>query len=397
MSRYDAVIIGAGASGLLCASIAGRRGKSILVVDHASRAGNKIRVSGGGHCNFTNLRVGPEHYWSRNRHFVKSALARFRPDDILALVSSHRIAWHDRKDGQVFCRGPAAAIVDMLLAECGGAAVTIRLDCAVRTVRAVRAVRAGKAFRIETDGGDVEAGAVVVATGGLSWPGLGATDFGLRLAEEFGLAVVPTMPGLVPLTFRREDRDHFGRLAGVSAPARVTCKRGSFDGDVLFTHSGLSGPSILQASCCWDKGEEIVVDLAPGADLGRVLLDEKEAGSNQVPRSILQRYLPRRIVAVLGKETLVERPISQCSDRQIEAMTAAFKEWRVTPAGTAGYEKAEVTLGGVDTDALSSKTMESRAVDGLYFIGEVVDVTGRLGGYNLHWAWASGAAAGRAL
>ncbi len=401
MNHYDAVIVGAGASGLMCAAVAGGRKKKILLVDHAPRAGSKIAVSGGGHCNFTNLHAGPEHYWSENPHFAKSALARFRPEAFIELLSKHRIGWREKEDGQLFCRGPASAIVEMLLAECGEAGVEIELGCAVR------AVRRDRRFRIATDRGEVDADALVVATGGLSWPRLGATDFGLTIAEQFGLDLVEPSPGLVPLNFSRGDRERFGGLAGVSAPASVACTakgrtgpgraRVAFSGDLLFTHQGLSGPAILQISCCWTEGVAITIDLVPGIDVVEVLLGEKKAGHNQRPATILNRFLARRIVNAIGREVLVELPINRYSTGQIEAVGAAFKEWRVTPDGKSGFDKAEVTLGGVDTAGLSSRTMESRQEKGLYFIGEVVDVTGRLGGFNLHWAWASGSATALAL
>jgi len=394
MSHYDAVIIGAGASGLMCAATAGGRGKKILVVDHAAHAGNKILVSGGGRCNFTNLDARSEHYWSRNPHFAKSALARYKPQDFIDLVSAHEIEWFEKTAGQIFCKGRASEIHDMLLSECRLAGVEIRLGC---TIHSVQRDQESRGFRVATDQGELCGNALVVATGGPSWPRLGASEFGYRLAEQFGLGLVATAPGLVPLVFSDVDRERFVSLAGVATPARVSCAAGAFGGNLLFTHRGLSGPSILQISCCWKMGEPLTIDLVPHADLMAMLKGEKEARSSLSPRSILNRFIPRRIVKTVGSDVLTDQPIVQHSSKQIEAIAETFKKWRITPVDTEGFVKAEVTLGGVDTTALSSRTMESRNVPGLYFIGEVVDVTGQLGGFNLHWAWASGRAAGQAL
>ena len=394
MSHYDAVIVGAGASGLMCAATAGKRGKKILVVDHAAHPGSKILVSGGGRCNFTNLHARSEHYWSRNPHFSKSALARYKPMDFIALVTAHRIAWYEKKEGQIFCSGRASEIVAMLLSECRHAGVEIRLGA---TIQKVQRVREDHRFRVVTDQGEIDADALVVATGGPSWPRLGATGFGYRLAEQFGLGLVTPAAGLVPLIFSRSDQERFVPLAGVATPARVSCAAGAFGGNILFTHQGLSGPSILQISCCWKIGEALTIDLVPDADLIAILNAEKKAGSTLPPRTILNRFLPRRIVKTVGQGVLADQPISQHGAKQLEALAGAFKRWRVTPVDTEGFVKAEVTLGGVDTTGLSSRTMESREVKGLYFIGEVVDVTGQLGGFNLHWAWASGRAAGEVL
>lgn len=394
MSHYDAVIIGAGASGLMCAATAGQRNKKILVIDHAVRAGSKALISGGGRCNFTNLRTCSDHYWSRNPHFVKSALARYKPGDFITLVSAHRIGWHEKEVGQIFCHGPASLIVDMLLSECKDAGVEIRLGCTVRSVQRTQRVQG---FRVTTDQGEFDADALVVATGGPSWPKLGATGFGYRLAEQFGLGLVTPAPGLVALIFSREDQERFRPLAGVSAPARVSCGKVTFGGNILFTHQGLSGPSILQISCCWKSGEALTIDLLPDVDLIAILDGEKEADSTQRAGTILNRFLPRRMVKTVGEGLLNNHPISRFSAAQINALAGAFKNWRVTPVDTEGFAKAEVTLGGVDTTGLSSRTMESRDVKRLFFIGEVVDVTGQLGGFNLHWAWASGHAAGEAL
>ncbi len=388
---FDVIIIGAGASGLFCAATAGKRGRRVLLIDHAAGPGAKIAVSGGGHCNFTNLAAGSDRYWSQNPAFCKSALARFTPHDFIALVDRHGIAWREKKEGQLFCRGSSARIVEMLLQECRGGKVEFRFDCPVRTID-----RNGL-FRVRTDHGSFEAPSLVVATGGLSMPSLGATGFGIELARRFGLAVVPTRPALVPFTLAVPEKELCASLAGVSLMAGVRCGPFSVTEDVLFTHKGLSGPAILQVSSLWQQGETIDVDLCPDRDLLELLEECRKRGEKQEVKTLLGRCLPRRVAAAWSERCIPLRPVCQCRSDELAAAAEAIHRWKFVPAGTEGFEKAEVTLGGVDTKELSSKTMESRKIAGLFFIGEVIDVTGQLGGFNLHWAWASGAAAGEAV
>ena len=394
----DTIIIGAGAAGLTCAAAAGRRGRRVAVVDHADAAGIKIDISGGGRCNFTNRDVTPDHFWSDNEHFCKSALARYRPELILDLADRHDIAWHEKREGRIFCRGPASQITAMLLEECDLPDVSIHLGCGIDDVSVAKnGGGSDGSFRVATGPSLFGAPSLVVATGGLSRPGLGATDLGHSLAEKFGLRVVPPRPGLVPFTFFPADRDRFAPLAGSSAHACVTCGRRSFRGSVLFTHVGLSGPAILQASCCWKPEETLTIDLLPGTTVTDLVTTARKKGDMRHLKTILSRRVPKRLVETLCGDLLDRRPGGMYGRDELEKIASALQEWRIVPEDTEGYEKAEVTLGGVDTRELSSKTMESRKVSGLFFVGEVIDVTGRLGGYNLHWAWASGTAAGEAV
>lgn len=386
---YDAVIIGAGAAGLMCAAEAGRRGRSVLVIEHNASVGEKIRISGGGRCNFTNLVAGPEHFLSDNEHFCTSALARFTPRDFISLVEKHRIPYHEKKSGQLFCDASSREIIAMLMKECGDAGAGIATGCRVESVE--RAER----FTIRTGSGEFSAGALVVATGGLSVPALGATDLGYRLARQFGLAVTPVRPGLVPLTVSGPDGEMMKRLSGVSLAARVACRGAEFLEQILFTHRGLSGPAILQISSFWIPGGRIAVDLLPGVSLIDALAGE--AAPPKEMATFLGRFVPRRFAQEWCSRAGAAKPPSQWPQRELLAFEAGLHRWIVEPDGTEGFGKAEVTCGGVDTAGLSSKTMEARSTPGLYFIGEVVDVTGHLGGYNFQWAWASGAAAGRAV
>jgi predicted Rossmann fold flavoprotein len=387
---YDAIVVGAGAAGMMCAAVAGRHGCRVALLDHASRIGEKIRISGGGRCNFTNRHARPENYLSMNPHFCRSALARFRPADFIALVERHGIAYHEKKLGQLFCDGSATQIVAMLKQECAAAAVEWHAPCTVGAV-----TRTDEGFRVQADGGDLEARALVVATGGLTVPKIGATPWGYRIAEQFGLPVVPPQPALVPLTFDPAFLASFGTLAGVSLECEVRCGRGRFREDLLFTHRGLSGPAILQISSYWDPGMTVEIDLLPGMAVEPWLLAQRS--SRQRLDNLMASVWPRRLAMLWCELHECALPVNELSERRLRDIAASIRAWRVQPTGTQGYNKAEVTRGGVDTRALSSKTLEATAVPGLHFIGEVVDVTGQLGGFNFQWAWASGHAAGTAL
>ena len=401
----DAVIIGAGAAGLMCAIEAGKRGRRVVVLEHNPRVARKIPISGGGRCNFTNRTATAENFVSRNPHFAKSALARYAPRDFIAMVERHGIPYHEKTLGQLFCDRAAGDIVLMLEAECAAAGVRIETACAVGQVGARIGGTPGGGFDVETSRGVFQCAALVIATGGLSIPKMGATPFGYAVAHQFGLKTVECHPALVPLTFGGGDRERFAGMAGVSADvtAKVTANATArvagraFREKLLFTHRGLSGPAILQVSSYWRAGEYLEIDLLPEVDFAAALAECRAAGARAEVRTVLARYLPKRLADRWCQVEGVSKAVVALSDREVAAMAAGLHAWRVQPAGTEGYEKAEVTSGGVDTSGLSSKTMECRAVPGLYFIGEVVDVTGQLGGFNFQWAWASGAAAGRAL
>lgn len=382
MRRFDVVVIGGGAAGMMCALTAGRRGRSVALLEHSDRVGKKIAISGGGRCNFTNLRAGPDNYLSASPDFCRSALARYKPADFLALVEQHGIAYHEKTLGQQFCNTSSRAIIEMLVAECREAGVEILCGCTVQEVR-----KPG-AFALATSRGAVECDSLVVATGGLSFARLGATDFGYRLAEQFGLRVTPLRPGLVPLVWENGDVG-LADLSGLSLPVTAACGGAQFAEAMLFTHRGVSGPAILQISSYWNGRDPVEIDLLPGGT------DEWRAGGPLL--SQLSRVWPRRFAEVWCERHAPKRPLAQCSKAEREAVETALRRWPLRFAGTEGYPKAEVTLGGVDTRDLSSKTLEARAVGGLFFIGEVVDVTGWLGGYNFQWAWASGHAAGLAV
>ena len=397
MTSFDVAIIGAGAAGLHCAAIAGQLGLRVVMIDHAERVAEKIRTSGGGRCNFTNIDTSPAQFLSRNPDFCRSALARYSPRDFVDLVERHGIAWHHKHKGQLFCDDSSQQIIDMLLAECAVGGVAHWQPSTVESV----AVEAG-AFALSTTRGAVVATKLVVATGGLSIPKIGASDFGYRLARRFGHSIVETKPGLVPLLLPGEPRDRFEALAGVSLPVRVATGSGhgqtEFLEDLLFTHRGLSGPAALQISSYWRAEEGIVVDLAPGIDLRTGLLAAKRSSARSAA-AVLAEALPRRLVDAWLEPmpALRERKLADCRDRSLADLAAGLHAWQLTPSGTEGYRKAEVTVGGVDTRELDSRSLESRRVTGLHFIGEVVDVTGWLGGYNFQWAWASAAACARAL
>ncbi len=388
MEAFDVVIIGAGAAGLMCAISAGRRGRRVLVLDHADSPGKKILISGGGRCNFTNREVRAENFLSGNRHFARSALARYRPEDFIALLQRHGIAWHEKTLGQLFCDGSARQVVAMLLAECEAAGVTLRCNCPVTDIG--RSDR----FRIETAAGSVTASSLVLATGGLSIPKMGATGFAHEVAARFDLALTPIRPALVPLTFGGEDGAVMHALSGVALPVAATYGRTRFKEALLFTHRGLSGPAILQISSYWREGEPIALELLP--DATRLLLERKRARPRAEARTVLGELLPTRLAQALAERHLPSQEIGNIPDRPLRQLGDLLAGWRLTPSGTEGYAKAEVTGGGIDTTGLSSRTMESTTVPGLFAIGEAVDVTGWLGGYNFQWAWASGWVAGEA-
>ena len=386
------LIIGAGAAGLMCAITAGQRGRSVLVVDHANKVGKKILMSGGGRCNFTNLGTTPANYLSANPHFAKSALARCTPWDFIALVEKHRIAWHEKELGQLFCDDSSKQIVRMLLDECAAAGVTVEANCGVQRVR-----RTPEGFSVHTARGEVHAESLVVASGGLSIPSMGASGFGYELARQFGHNVLPTRAGLVPLTLSGKHQEHYADLAGVALPAVETrVGKQSFRAGLLFTHRGISGPAILQISSYWQPGDELRIDLLPDLDVGTHLVEQRTARPLAELKTVLGEILPKRLAQRLCEQWFANRPMRQYREAELVQIGAQLNAWPITASGTEGYRTAEVTLGGVDTDGLSSSTMQSKLVPGLYFIGEVVDVTGWLGGYNFQWAWASGQAAGAA-
>ncbi len=389
--RTDVVVIGAGAAGLMCAIAAGQRGRRVRVIDHANKVGKKILMSGGGRCNFTNTGTGPGNFLSANPHFCKSALARYRPTDFIDLVERHGIAYHEKELGQLFCDISSKQIVRMLMDECAAAGVTVRTDCSVRAVE-----RGSEGFRLDTDDGPVQADSLVVATGGLSIPSLGASGFGYDLARQFGHAVLPTRAGLVPLTLSGKHQERLHDLSGLALPVEARCNGTSFRNFMLITHRGVSGPAILQISSYWQPGDDLRLDLLPGQDAATWLREHKRLRGASELRTVLGEALPRRFAQRLCEVWLPDKPVRQLDEPQLRAAAELLGAWPLVASGTEGYRTAEVTLGGVDTDQVSSSTMESRRVPGLYFVGEVLDVTGWLGGYNFQWAWASGHAAGLA-
>jgi predicted Rossmann fold flavoprotein len=387
---FDAIVLGAGAAGMMCAATAGQRGRRVLLIEHYTRLGEKIRISGGGRCNFTNLHCRPENYLSRNPDFCRSALARYGPADFVALMQRHGIAYHEKTLGQLFCDGSATQIIAMLKAECAHGAVKWRMPCAVDAIE-----KPDDRFRVVTEQGVFRAPAVVIATGGLTVPKIGATPFGYRVAAQFGLGVVAPRPALVPLAFDADFVASFGTLAGVSLDCTVSCGSGRFREALLFTHRGLSGPAILQISSYWQSGSAIEIDLVPGRDATEWLLAQRDA--RQRLDTLLAEVWPKRLAQIWCELHAAARLPNELGERRLRALAETMRRWRVLPSGTLGYNKAEVTLGGVDTRELSSRTMASNRIPGLYFIGEVVDVTGHLGGFNFQWAWASGHAAGEAI
>ncbi|KAA5930991.1 NAD(P)/FAD-dependent oxidoreductase [Pantoea sp. Bo_2] len=394
MEQFDVIIIGAGAAGLFCAAQAGQRGRCVLLLDNGKKPGRKILMSGGGRCNFTNLYTEPAAYLSHNPHFCKSALARYTQWDFIDLVNRHGIAWHEKTLGQLFCDDSAQQIVDLLLAECDKGNVTLRLRSEVLSV-----ARDESGYTLQLNGSTVQAEKLVIASGGLSMPGLGASPFGYKIAEQFGLSVFPTRAALVPFTLHKPLLEQLQTLSGVALETTIDAQDGTrFKEAMLFTHRGLSGPAVLQISSYWQPGEFVTIDLSPATPLEAFLTAQREAHPNLSLKNSLAKILPKRLVEVLQALKVVpDITLKQLNSKQQTELAQTLHAWRIQPNGTEGYRTAEVTLGGVDTTQLSSKTMEARAVPGLYFIGEVADVTGWLGGYNFQWAWSSAWACAQAL
>lgn len=390
--KFDVAIIGAGAAGMMAAFTAGRRGRSVIVLDHAKAPGEKIRISGGGRCNFTNIHAAPKNYLSQNPHFAKSALARYTATDFIAMVDRHKIAWHEKTLGQLFCDDSAKDIIRMLLEEMRAARVEMRLSCEISDV-----ARDPDGFRLSTTDGLILAQNLVVACGGKSIPKMGATGFAYRIAEQFGLPVTETRPALVPLTLEPNLLGELSELSGVAVDADVAHGKTRFHEALLFTHRGLSGPSVLQISSYWREGDEIILSLEPGVDFAELLKAAKRENGRQHVQTVLAQHLPKRLAQYLAEQAKLERPLADLADKALSSLAERIRRWPIKPAGSEGYRTAEVTLGGVDTDALDSRSMQAKAVPGLFFIGECVDVTGWLGGYNFQWAWASGHAAGESV
>lgn len=387
MIKKDVIIIGAGAAGLMCAIEAGKRGRSVLVIEGAEKPGKKILISGGGRCNFTNLFVSSENFISRNPHFCKSALSQYTPDDFISLVEKYNIAYHEKKLGQLFCDGSSKQIVDLLESECRNVNAEIIVNCNVTKIIN------NDSFEIETSNEKFNCDSLVISSGGISIPKIGATGFGYEVARQFGLQLTEIKPGLVPLLLKEDDRNIFGTLSGISIDSIVTCGKISFRENILFTHKGLSGPAILQISTYRKEGEGIKINLLPDKNIFEELINNSSAKTELT--NFISGYFPKRFAEVFCSKYFVSKPLNRYSQKEFQNISDKFHHWILEPSGTEGFSKAEVTVGGIDTDELSSKTMESKKIKGLYFIGEVVDVTGWLGGYNFQWAWASGFAAGK--
>jgi predicted Rossmann fold flavoprotein len=385
--KFDVIIVGAGAAGLFCAIEAGKRGRRVLVLEHNAQVGRKIIISGGGRCNFTNTGAKAENFISQNPHFCKSALARYTPQDFVELVKKYRIEFYEKKLGQLFCRESSRQIVEMLLEECRRAKVEIRLNCSVRNVSK------NDSFEVETNQGRFSGESLVIATGGLSIPHIGATDFGYRIAKQFSLKIIATKPALVPLVFQHDIHESYKNLAGVSLDAVVSCGKASFRENILFTHRGLSGPAVLQISSHWKNGDKISFDLLPDKNAFDILQNSHD--SKKELANFLSEFLPNRFADAFCETIVKSKPLRNFSEKEFVNIAGKLHAWQINFGETEGYKKAEVTSGGVSTDELSSKTMAAKRVAGLYFIGEVVDVTGWLGGYNFQWAWSSGFAAGQ--
>lgn len=392
MQSYDVVVIGAGAAGMMCAIEAGKRGRSVLVLDHAAKPGEKIRISGGGRCNFTNIHTSPKNFLSGNPHFCISALSRYTQRDFIALVERHGIAYHEKTLGQLFCDGSARQIIDMLVSEMQDRGAELAVSTEVRDVS-----RTAEGFTLSLSSGTIACQSLVVACGGKSIPKMGATGFGYELATQFGLAVVETRPALVPLTFDARTLERLAPLAGNAVDAEVGCGKTRFSEAMLFTHRGLSGPSILQISSYWREGDEIRIAMLPGMDVAELLRAARRVNGRQAVQTVLANHLPKRLAQAMAERTGIDGNLADLTDVQMKTVDAAVNDWRIKPAGSEGYRTAEVTLGGVDTNGLDQKTMQAKSVPGLFFIGEVVDVTGWLGGYNFQWAWSSGWVAGQAV
>ena len=404
--KTDVIIIGSGAAGMMCALQAGQRGRSVVLLDHAKKLAEKLRISGGGYCNFTNINTRPENFISANPDFCRSALARYTPQDFIALLQKHKIGYHEKTLGQLFCDDESDAVIVMLRGECEAAGVKRFMSCEIGEIEYYPAPDDGQGkkgthkFHVNTTRGDFNADSLVIATGGLSIPNTGATPFGYHVAEQFGIPITKLKPGLVPLTFAPDDWKPYADLTGVSLDTVVSCGKQSFRENMLVTHRGLSGPAILQISSYWQHGQPLHIDLVPDCDMA-ALLDEQKT-SKKLLSNFLTQWFPKSFSDVwcaqlTGQKQIENKPLNQYNDKQRKLIAGQLHDWQIIPSGTAGYNKAEVTCGGIDTRALSSKTMECIEVPGLYFIGEVVDVTGQLGGYNFQWAWASGYAAGQAV
>ncbi|MCH8326000.1 MAG: NAD(P)/FAD-dependent oxidoreductase [Bacteroidetes bacterium] len=387
-NNYDAIIIGGGAAGLMCAATAGKRGRKVLVIEHNEKVGKKILISGGGRCNFTNLWVQPENFISQNEHFCKSALSRFNEQDFISLVEKYKIAYHEKTLGQLFCDGKSTEIVDLLLKECEDSGVEIKTNCKVEKLEKE------ELFTIKTNIGEFSCVSLIIATGGLSISKIGATDFGFRIAMQFGINIVECKPSLVPFTLNEKDLENYSGLAGVSVDSIVTCNGKTFRGNILFTHKGLSGPAILQISNYWNEGDEVKINMLPEYNLSDKIKEWKIEFPKALLMTPLSSILPKSVVNIFVHLIGFDKSLNQYNDNDIEKVCKIFQEWKIIPSGTEGFEKAEVTKGGVDTKELSSKTFESKKIKDLYFIGEIIDVTGWLGGYNFQWAWASGYCAG---
>lgn len=391
MINTDVLIIGAGASGLMCAIEAGKRGRKVIILDHANKAGKKILMSGGGRCNFTNYDVQASHYLSNNPHFCKSALSRYTQWDFLDLISRYRIPYHEREQGRLFCNDSASDILTMLLTECDNAGVSIQLNTVINRVE-----QTAQGFHINSNQGDFDTQSLVIATGGLSIPKMGATPFGYKIAEQFGINIIPTRAGLVPLTLQPEDKEKLSTLSGIAVPCTIRTENGqAFSENLLFTHRGLSGPCVLQISSYWHSGEIISINLLPTLDLVTELKSQRQQKYKGHLKTLLAQYLPKHLLSCLLPEAILNTALQDCSNQQIQQLIERLQHWVIKPNGTEGYRTAEVTLGGVDCNELSSKTMASHKIPKLYFIGEVVDVTGWLGGYNFQWAWSSAWCAGQ--
>ncbi len=393
MQTTDVIIIGASASGLMCAIEAGKRGRRVTILDHANKAGKKILMSGGGRCNFTNYDVSANNYLSHNPHFCKSALSRFTQWDFIAMVERYKIAYHEREHGQLFCDVSAREILAMLLNECKQVGVSIKLNCTIDTIEK----HTSGDFVIHSSEGQFHSGSLIIATGGLSIPKMGATPFGYKLAAQFGIKVWPTRAGLVPFTLHDRDKQRLAPLAGIALECVVQTDTIAFRENILFTHRGLSGPAILQVSSYWQAGEAVHINLLPDLNLLSELQNLRQDHPKQQLKTAMATWLPKRLVPAVLEEPLASKTLHELSNKQLEQVAGLFHDWVIRPNGTEGYRTAEVTVGGVDCDELSSKTMESLKIPGLYFIGEVVDVTGWLGGYNFQWAWSSGWCAGQVV
>lgn len=395
--QFDVAVIGAGAAGMMCAAVAGQRGKSVVLIDHAAKLAEKIRISGGGRCNFTNIDTAPQNFLSQNPHFCKSALSRYTPQDFLALMKRYRIGYHEKHKGQLFCDRSAEDIIDMLKTECALGNVTWRMPCSIAAIG-----KQGEQFNLQTDAGNITVSSLVIATGGLSIPKIGATDFAYRIAKQFDLKMIEPRPGLVPLTFDAASWQPFVPLSGIALPVEVETgskkSRGYFKEDLLFTHRGLSGPAILQISSFWQVGTPLTINLVPETDIAEALIEGKASSKKNLGNQLAQ-WLPARLADewLAVNDFKAAARVADMQDKQLRKLGASLNQWSIIPNGSEGYRKAEVTLGGIDTRELSQQTMMANKVPGLHFIGESVDVTGWLGGYNFQWAWASGVAAGQAV